>query len=312
MRALKVQEIRCPSRHEDVVKWLKSSLEDRNSSEMALLAGLCLVAAVALTGISVFSMQRARIFANSAVAAQAEVIEMIKEPREATTDDSARFRLVPVFQYKVAGTVFEHRLADRRMEYSVGDTTTIYYNPENPSEIRDVLKPESARWPTIIGAVALLFWALSAALVVLSIRSLRRSYREHQMKLDGLLTTERGTAIANLSSAVRTACVFVALEATSERLQNSRMIRLVCRWTHPESGKEHMLRSASFHPTKLPSGLELGMMVPCLVDFDYPELHDVLWRDFSTAGLAAFAAKAASQDDLLASSLTSNGTTSAA
>lgn len=296
-----------------MVKWLKSSLEDRNSGEMALLAGLCLVAAVTLTGISVFSMQRARIFANSAVAAQAEVIEMIKEPREATAEDPHRFRLIPVFQYRVAGTVFEHRLADRRMEYSVGDTTTIYYNPENPSEIRDVLKPESTRWPTILGAVALMFWALAAGLVVLSIRAVRRATREHRMKLDGLLSN-RGTSLVNLTSAVRTACVFVALEATSERSQNSRMIRLVCRWTHPESGAEHLLRSTSFHPTKLPSGLELGMMVPCLVDFDYPELHDVLWSEFSTAGLSSFATKpaASSADELLTPSLAATGTTSAA
>jgi hypothetical protein len=299
-----------------VVKWLKSSLEDRNSGEMALLAGLCLVAAVALTGISVFSMQRARIFANSAVAAQAEVVEMLKEPREATADDPARFQLIPVFQYKVAGTVFEHRLADRRSEYSVGDTTTIYYNPENPSEIRDVLKPESTRWPTIIGGVALVFWAFSAGLLVLSIRSVRRASREHQMKLDGI-NGSNGHSMVNLASAVRTACVFVALEATAERSQNSRMIRLVCRWTHPESGREHILRSANFHPTKLPTGLELGMMVPCLVDFDYPELHDVLWREFSTAGLAQFApkssSKSSSNDEIeMATCLPTTGSTSVA
>lgn len=252
---------------------------------MALLSGLCLVAAVALTGISIFSMQRARIFANSAVAAQAEVIELAKEPIKSNNVNHPSYQLVPVFQYKVAGTVFEHRLVDQKNDYSVGDTTTIYYNPENPSEIRDVLKPESTRLPTVLGAVALVFWSLAAVLIVLSIRAVRRAHREKQMKLDEL-NADRGNKI-DLSGTVRTACVFVALEATSERVQNSRMIRLVCRWSHPESGREHLLRSSSFHPTKLPVGLELGMMVPCLIDFDCPDIHEVLWKEFSTTGLTA-------------------------
>jgi hypothetical protein len=267
---------------------------------MALLAGLCLAAAVALTGISIFSMQRARIFANSAVAAQAEVIELAKEKTRSNKEYSQADQLVPVFQYKVAGTVFEHRLVGQKKGYSVGDTTTIYYNPENPSEIRDGLKPESTRLPTLFGATALVFWSLAAVLIVLSIRAVRRAHREKQMKLDEL-SAERGNKM-DLSGSVRTACVFVALEATSERLQNSRMIRLVCRWSHPESGHEHLLRSSSFHPTKLPVGLELGMMVPCLIELNCPEIHEVLWKEFSGGRLTGSKPSLApSSEDLLPS-----------
>lgn len=241
------------------------------------MAGLALVVAVMGTGLSVFSLQKSRIFSNSAVAASAEVVEIIKEVIPSKDSGRPVHLLVPVFQYKVAGTVFERRLVGAPTNYSVGDTTTIYYNPENPAEIRDALKPESTVLPSIFGGVAASAWALFAFLLVQSIRAVRRSRRELEMRLDGRPAGSAGDL-------TKTKCIFIALEATTERVQSARLIRLVCKWIHPETGVEHLLRSASFHPTSLPRSLELGMMVPCSVDFDSPNFHEVHWTEFASAG----------------------------
>ncbi len=257
-----------------MVKLIRETLENRTSGELALLAGLALVAAVLCTGLSVFSMQKSRIFTNSAIAASGEVVEVVKE---ALPSDSGRpiHIYVPVFQYKVAGTVFERRLVGAPTTYSVGDTTTIYYNPENPAEIRDALKPESNTMASIFGGFAAASWALFAFLLVQSVRAVRLARRLLEMRLDG-------QAPGPAREMTKTKCIFIALEATTERVQSARLIRLVCKWIHPETGAEHLLRSASFHPTSLPRTLELGMMVPCSVDFDSPNFHEVHWDEFST------------------------------
>lgn len=242
------------------------------------MAIFSLMVAVLFTGSSIFAMQKSRIFAASAIATNAEVVELVKEeiPASSPANHAANlsashdgekkaFRLVPVFQYKIDGAIFERHAESRHLSphasYSVGDTTTIYYNPENPSEIRDVLKSESAITSSIFGTLASIAWIFFAGLSIYSWRLMRREARR---RLEPQGTT------------VDTKCVFVALEATSERVQNARMIRLVCRWVHPETGAEWLLRSASLHPTALPVELELGTLVNCKVDFDNPAYHQVL------------------------------------
>lgn len=264
-------------RNEEVVKTIRETLTNRTSGELALLAGLALVAAVMCTGLSVFSLQKSRIFANSAVAASAEVVEITKEAMPSETGRPAHI-MVPVFQYKVAGTVFERRLVGGPTSYSVGDTTTIYYNPENPAEIRDALKAESTTMASAFGGIATGSWALFAFLLVQSIRAVRRVRRELEMRLDG-------QPAGQMHDLTKTKCIFIALEATTERVQSARLIRLVCKWIHPETGAEHLLRSASFHPTSLPRSLELGMMVPCSLDFDSPNFHEVHLNEFAATGL---------------------------
>lgn len=244
--------------------------------------------AVLFTGSAVFAMQKGRIFAASAIATNAEVVEVVREELPAMSssvsdrsDASAeaparpRFLQVPVFQYKIDGTIFEKRAEARHLEpgakYSVGDTTTIYYNPENPAEIRDVLRPDASTAPTLFGAIAAVSWFLFAAFSVHSFRLIRYEARRRSNALGA--TTE-------------TKCVFIALEATNERVQNARMIRLVCRWVHPETGAEWLLRSSSLHPTALPPELELGALVTCKVDFDNPTFHEISLASLKAAGPA--------------------------
>jgi len=270
-----LQDIHEEYRNEEVVKVIRHTLKIRTSGELALLAGLSLAAAVLCTGLSVFSLQKSRIFANSAVAASAEVVEIIKEGVPSEYGRPAHIQ-VPVFQYKVSGTVFERRLVGAPTSYSVGDTTTIYYNPENPAEIRDVLKPESTSMASVFGGTAAVSWALFAFFLVQSIRAVRHARRELEMRLDG-------QPIAQSRELTKTKCIFIALEATTERVQSARLIRIVCKWIHPETGVEHLLRSASFHPTSLPRSLELGMMVSCSVDFDLPIFHEVHLNEFASA-----------------------------
>ena len=247
------------------------------------MAVFCLMVAVLFTGSGVFAMQKSRIFAASAVATNAEVVELVKEEIPSSSPSLGKsegtkpaFTLVPVFQYKIDGAIFERRAESRHLSshatYSVGDTTTIYYNPENPSEIRDVLKPESSLASSVFGSLASVAWILFAGLSIYSWRLMRREARRR--------LTPQGTT-------VDTKCVFVALEATNERVQNARMIRLVCRWVHPETGAEWLLRSASIHPTALPVELELGALVNCKVDFDNPTYHQVLVSSVRSAEAVA-------------------------
>ncbi len=244
----------------------------RTSSEVTLAAGFSLMVAILFTGSAIFAMQKGRIFAASAIATKAEVVEILKEeipqssPGLSPRDESTpRFVFVPVFQYKVDGAIFEKRAETRYLSadssYSVGDTTTIYYNPENPAEIRDVLKADTSTAPTVFWTLATSAWFLFAMFSVHSFRLMRIESRGRGHSSSGV-TTE-------------TKCVFVALEATNERVQNARMIRLVCRWVHPETGTEWLLRSPSIHPTALPPELELGALVNCAVDFDNPSYHQV-------------------------------------
>lgn len=246
----------------------------RKSSEVTLAAGFSLMVAILFTGSAIFAMQKGRIFATSAIATNAEVVEILKEklPASSPSDDDVEPRInsrpqyiqIPVFQYKIDGTVFEKRAEIRHLSpdasYSVGDTTTIYYNPENPSEIRDVLKPEASTAPTVFGTLAAIAWFLFAMFSIHSFRLMR--YEARGRRHGPGATTE-------------TKCVFIALEATNERVQNARMIRLVCRWVHPETGTEWLLRSPSLHPTALPPELELGSLVACKVDFDNPSFHEI-------------------------------------
>lgn len=233
--------------------------------------------AILFTGSAIFAMQKGRIFAASAIATKAEVVEILKEERpvsspakipndgEAPTLAESKFILVPVFQYKIDGAIFEKRAEPRYLTpdatYSVGDTTTIYYNPENPSEIRDVLKPETSTAPVVFGGLSAFAWFMFAAFSIHSFRVMRFEARGRRRVVPA--TTE-------------TKCVFIALEATNERVQNARMIRLVCRWIHPETGVEWLIRSPNFHPTLVPADLELGALVTCKIDFDNPSYHEVL------------------------------------
>lgn len=148
--------------------------------------------------------------------------------------------------------------------YSVGDTTTIYYNPENPAEIRDVLKPEASTASSVFGGLAAIAWFLFAAFSIHSFRLMRYEARNH--------VSARGTM-------TKTKCVFIALEATNERAQNARMIRVVCSWVHPETGAEWLLRTRSLHPTMLPPQLELGTTIECDVDFSNPAFHTIAIGD---------------------------------
>ncbi len=229
--------------------------------------------AILFTGSAIFAMQKGRIFAASAIATKAEVVEILKEevpqssPSLSPSDESKpRFVFVPVFQYKVDGAIFERRAETRHLSadaaYSVGDTTTIYYNPENPSEIRDVLKADASTAPTVFWTLATVAWFLFAMFSIHSFRLMR--------------IESRGRGATAVGVTTETKCVFVALEATNERVQNARMIRLVCRWVHPETGTEWLLRSPSIHPTALPPELELGALVTCSVDFDNPSYHQVM------------------------------------
>lgn len=227
-------------------------------------------------------MQKNRIFAASAIAAKAEVVEVVKERRPASSPvasqkqletPESQYVMVPVFQYKVDGAVFERRAEVRHMKvdtvYSVGDTTTIYYNPENPSEIRDVLKPEASTAPSVFGGLAAISWFLFTAFSIHSFRLMRYEARNR---------------VAVQGTMIKTKCAFIALESTSERVQNARMIRVVCRWIHPETGVEWLLRTPSLHPTMLPSDLELGSMITCEVDFDNPTFHVVTLKSARTSG----------------------------
>jgi hypothetical protein len=254
----------------------------RTSSEVTIAAAFSLMVAILFTGSAIFAMQKSRIFAASAVAANAEVVEVVKEKRPASSpsalggeseSSASHYVMVPIFQYKVDGAVFERRAEVRHMSkdtiYSVGDTTTIYYNPENPSEIRDVLKPEASTAPSVFGGMSAIAWFLFAAFSIHSFRLMRYEAR-NRVAVQGLLT--------------ETKCAFVALEATTERVQNARMIRVVCRWVHPETGVEWLLRTPSLHPTTLPSDLELGTMVSCEVDFDNPTFHVVSLQGERSSG----------------------------
>jgi hypothetical protein len=254
---------------------LETYLETWSPRNISVLFCSCIAVALVSTGAYFFSAQRAHIFANSAVAIQAEVIEMAKELRQTGTNHVVAYQYIPIFQYKVAGTVFERRLVDQKETYAVGDTTTIFYNPENPSEIRDMLKSDSSQLTKWLACMAMVFWSLTAVLMLLSVRTLRRPFKESRREVAGSLATSNGL-LAELASAVDAKCAFVSLEPTSERARNSRMIRLVCTWTHPVTGREHVLRSSSFHPSKLPTGLEKGTLIACRVDLHRPELHEVL------------------------------------
>lgn len=236
--------------------------------------------AILFSGSAIFSVQKARIFSNSAIATNAEVVEILKEEqpaasssrapgtRDSAEERAARFVMVPVFQYKVDGTIFERRAEPRYISsdvtYSVGDTTTIYYNPENPADIRDVLRSETSSASTVFASLAAISWFLFTAFSIHSFRLMRFEARGRKPKPAQLTETK---------------CVFIALEATNERVQSARLIRLVCRWIHPETGAEWLLRSPSIHPTELPSELELGAIVGCKIDFDNPQLHEVMWKN---------------------------------
>lgn len=269
------------SETEDVSSLAKTSSQ-RTSSEVTIAAAFSLMVAILFTGSAIFAMQKNRIFATSAIATNAEVVEVVKEKRPASSPSisgpnansrQSDFVLVPIFQYKVDGTVFERRAEVRHMSidtvYSVGDTTTIYYNPENPAEIRDVLKPEASTAPSVFGAISAIAWFLFAAFSIHSFR-LMRVEAHKRVAVQGTLT--------------ETKCAFVALEATTERVQNARMIRVVCRWIHPETGTEWLLRTPSLHPTMLPPDLELGTMVSCDVDFDNPNFHVVSLKSTGSSG----------------------------
>lgn len=241
---------------------------NRHSSEWTLIAGLALVLAVLFAGAGIFVYQKNRIFAASAQPTMAEVIEVTKETIE--TERPSETRLVPVFQYKVEGAVFESRetregrsgaaaAARGDTTYSVGDTTTIYFNPENPSEIREVLAPDANRAPTIFSVLSGLAWITFAISVLRATRSLR----DAAVKTNQAATTE-------------TRCRFIALEGTRGHGDDSRMIRLVCRWIHPETGVEWLLRSPNVSPEKIPADLKLGTMIPCKIDFDDPTRYEIL------------------------------------
>ncbi len=254
-------------------------LTQRTSSEVTLAAGFSLMAAILFSGSAIFSVQKGRIFATSAVATNAEVVEILKEEKPASSQTSAfsndvtphsnsdRFNMVPVFQYKVHGAVFERRAEPRYLasdvSYSVGDTTVIYYNPENPSEIRDILRSEASTAPTVFGGFAAVAWFLFAAFSIHSFR---------------LMRFEAGGRRPIPAPMTETKCLFIALEATNERVQSARMIRLICRWIHPETGVEWLLRSASIHPTEIPGDLELGAVISCKIDFENPLTHEVMWE----------------------------------
>jgi hypothetical protein len=248
----------------------------RTSSEVTLAAGFSLMVAILFSGSAIFSVQKGRIFATSAIAANAEVVEILKEERpvsspstlSAQIEPKSGFVMVPVFQYKVDGAVFERRAEPRylaaNVTYSVGDTTIIYYNPENPSEIRDILKSDTSTAPTVFGGLAAIAWFLFAAFSLHSFR---------------LMRFEAGDRKPVAAPMTETKCLFIALEATNERVRSARMIRLVCRWIHPETGVECLLRSTSIHPTEIPPDLELGAMINCKIDFDNPQFHEVLWTE---------------------------------
>jgi hypothetical protein len=239
--------------------------------------------AILFTGSAIFAVQKNRIFATSAVATNAEVVEIQKERRPETSpklaaeeSSDSKFVTVPVFQYKVDGAVFERRAEPRYnsadVSYSVGDTTVIYYNPENPSEVRDVLRPDASTAPTLLGGIAAIAWFLFAAFSIHSFRILRFEARGRKPTNNAMTETKS---------------IFIALEATNERLRGARQIRLVCRWVHPETGVEHLLRSASIHPTELPPDLELGALISCKLDFDNPMHHEVMWTQRAAVADAA-------------------------
>lgn len=253
----------------------------RLTTEMPVLVGALLALAVLLTGASIFVYQKSRIFVASAKPIQAEIIDIVHEPvpREEVPLELAErsrliFRWIPVFQYTVDGAVFERRLDAKAapigetadsLRYAIGDTTTIYYDPENPSEIRDVLAPDANLAPSVLAALAGFAWLVFGVCTIQTLRLLRR-------------------AAQTARTATVTRCRFIALEGTRARSQRDRMIRLVCRWIHPETGVEWLLRSPNLHPSDLPANLEIGTMIPCEVDFENPSRHQILWRELESAG----------------------------
>lgn len=167
----------------------------------------------------------------------------------------------PVFQYQVDGNTFEYQpSAGPLKKATLGDSTTLYFNSENPSEVREVtdVKGQAESWLTfsllVLSCIAWTFLGFS-------------SFMRYQSR--------RRSVGVGIKSSVETACVFVALEGTQEKTQTARRIRLICRWTHPETGEEWVLRSSSLHPAELPPRLEVGSTLRCRVNFDDPAHHEV-------------------------------------
>lgn len=226
------------------------------SSEWTLLAAFSLLLALLATGASIFTYQKSRIFLHNAKKATAEIVEI--KPKST------------IIQYNVDGVSFEYELlhnldetqgvkgaGSRLTSLELGDTISVYFNEENPSEVREVLSSELPTSTILFIFVAGVFWTGFGAMAFLSYQASR--------KFIGV----------NKTHVVDTACVFVALEGTSERVQSARRIRLVCRWVHPETGQEWLLRSTTLHPTELPNDLEVGATLPCRVDFENPIHHEI-------------------------------------
>lgn len=131
-----------------------------------LYTGFSFITALALTVASVFALLKAKTFSNSAIPIKAEVIELNTEP---------------VFQYKIEGAIFEKGLSGYRdtrrsfqdKSYSIGDTVTVYYNPENPSEIRDDLSPIPPAHSIFLVSSTFLSWLFAGFLFVWSVHRMR-------------------------------------------------------------------------------------------------------------------------------------------
>ncbi|MBL7686778.1 MAG: hypothetical protein JNJ49_02000 [Bdellovibrionaceae bacterium] len=220
-----------------------------STGDWTLFSGFSLVFALLFSGAGLFSYQHSRVFSHNARMASAEVVEM---------QDRA-----PVFQYQVDGNTFEYKPIDGPLaKATLGDSTTLYFNSENPSEVREVTdirgKGQAESWLTMmLLSLSGIAWTLLGLCSFMRYQARRRSVGSSH------------------GSAIETACTFVALEGTTEKAQTARRIRLICRWVHPETGEEWVLKSSALHPADLPPRLEVGSTLRCRVNFDDPAHHEV-------------------------------------
>ncbi|MBK7891587.1 MAG: DUF3592 domain-containing protein [Bdellovibrionales bacterium] len=218
-----------------------------STGDWTLLSGVSLVFALLFSGAGLFSYQHSRVFSHNARMAAAEVVEV--------KDRS------PVFQYQVDGNTFEYQPSEGPLtKATLGDSTTLYFNSENPSEVREVtdIKSQTESWlTTALLGLSGMAWTLLGLCSFMRYQARRRSVGMSE------------------ASSIETACTFVALEGTMEKAQTARRIRLICRWVHPETGEEWVLKSPALHPADLPPRLEVGSTLRCRVNFDDPAHHEV-------------------------------------
>lgn len=226
---------------------MRNALFRISTSTWTLLMGFSLAFAVLFSGAGLFNYQHSRVFLHNARIAPAEVVEM-------------RGRS-PIFQYQVDGNVFEYQPpAGPLAQAALGDSAILFFNSENPTDVRDSIEmtTRTGSWLTaLLLALSGLSW-LSVSLC---------AFMRYQSR--------RQTLGLTAATSIETACTFVALEGSADKTQTARRIRLICRWVHPETGEEWILKSSAVSPAELPPRLEVGSKLRCRVNFNNPTHHEI-------------------------------------